>query len=148
MYSKTLKKDCSYSYTVPCGHGKECMHSVWLLQHCNIWGMADPSQNLYSFASNTTGHLKGVSYHALIPLNKILLQNRWCFSLSFSLEFKYCFVAGVFCQFAISFDRPKVHVKVFRPHLNHILLGGGPFWFRTICVCVCCLMSYQDLLNC
>lgn len=99
MYSKTLKKDCSYSYTVPCGHGKECMHSVWLLQHCNIWGMADLSQNLYSFASNTTGHLKGVSYHALIPLNKILLQNRWCFSLSFSLEFRYCFVAGVFCQF-------------------------------------------------
>lgn len=55
---------------VPCGHWKKCTHSMWLLQHCNIWGMADLSQNLYSFASNTTEHLKGVSYHALIPLNK------------------------------------------------------------------------------
>lgn len=32
--------------------------------------MADLSQNLYSFASNATEHLKGVSYHALIHLNK------------------------------------------------------------------------------
>lgn len=90
--------------------------------------MADLSQNLYSFASNTTEHLKGVSYHALIPLNKNAASKQMiCLSHSFSLLFKYRLVAGVFCQFTISFDRPKVHVKVFRPHLNHILLGGGPF---------------------
>lgn len=87
--------------------------------------MADLSQNLYSFASNATKHLKGVSYHALIHLNKDAASKQMML-LSFSLVFKYCFiVAGVFCQFAILGQ--KSHVKVFRPHLNHILLGGGPF---------------------
>lgn len=136
---------------VPCGHQKECIHSMWLLQHCNIRAMADLSQNLYSFASNATKHLKGVSYHALIHLNKNAASKQMML-LSLFLFLLYSNIVQLLVCFAnllFSFDiGQKSHVKVFRPHLNHILLGGGPFWFRTICVCVCCLMSHQDWINC
>lgn len=136
---------------VPCGHQKECIHSMWLLQHCNFRGMADLSQNLYLFASNATKHLKGVSYHALIHLNKnaaskqMMLLSLFLFLLYSQILFS-CWCVLPICDFHLIGQ--KSHVKVFRPHLNHILLGGGPFWFRTICIYVCCLMSYQDRINC
>lgn len=134
---------------VPRGHQKECIHSMWLLQHCNIRAMADLSQNLYSFASNATKHLKGVSYHALIHLNKkcCFKTDDASFSLSFSLVFKYCSVAGMFCQFAIFiWYRPKVPCESVQASPEPHFVRRWAFLIQNY-MCLCVLFNVLSRLN-
>lgn len=81
-----------------CLHWIECTPST-SLQCYNIRRMADLSQNLDSFASNTTEHLEGVPNLDLIPSNYMVLQNRWG-GISLFLEFINCYGSCIFSQFS------------------------------------------------
>lgn len=123
---------------------------MWLLQHCNFRGMADLSQNLYSFASNATKHLKGVSYHALIHLNKnaaskqMMLLSLFLFLL---IVFKYCLVAGVFCQFAIFiWYRPKVPCESVQASPEPHFVRRWAFLIQNY-MCLCVLFNVLSRSN-
>lgn len=123
---------------------------MWLLQHCNIRAMADLSQNLYSFASNATEHLKGVSYHALIHLNKNAASKQMML-LSLFLFLLYSNIVQLLVCFAnlrFSFDiGQKSHVKMFvqaspEPHF----VRRWAFLIQNY-MCLCVLFNVPSRLN-